>query len=198
MVATLWQWKYILGPCNDREFCLVNFDFRYWKTANNVTFYLMMLPFTECISEIIGLSNIELDEMHQRNYPSDIVWSTCNHLCFLCWCHTWKLHELILFSALCSNTYYREDAKELVFIMKIFIILSDKGPEFGRDDCWLFVFQYSFATWRLKLGENMLKIPVFSLMQSVSSIEESREYIFLKNVTTNVSEIMQQRLQERR
>ena len=63
--------------------------------------------------------------------------------------------------ALCSNPYYRADAKEFVFIMQIFIILSDKGPEFGRDDCWLFVFQYSFATQRLKLGKNMLYCLIF-------------------------------------
>ena len=34
-------------------------------------------------------------------------------------------------------------------------------PEFGRDDCWLFVFQYSFATQRLKLGKHILKCLYF-------------------------------------
>ena len=34
--------------------------------------------------------------------------------------------------ALCSYPYYGADAKEFVVIMQIFIILSDKGPEFGR------------------------------------------------------------------
>ena len=40
-------------------------------------------------------------------------------------------------------------------IRQVFIILSDKVPEFGQDDCWLFVSQYSFASQRWKLGENM-------------------------------------------
>ena len=46
-------------------------------------------------------------------------------------------------------------------------------PEFGRDDCWLFVFKYSFASQRGKLGEYILKMPVFFLMQSVPSIKEN-------------------------
>ena len=41
--------------------------------------------------------------------------------------------------------------------MQISIILSDLVPEFGRDDCWLFVFLYSFGSQRWKLAENYFK-----------------------------------------
>ena len=42
--------------------------------------------------------------------------------------------------ALWINPIIPADAKEFAIIMKIFIILSDKVPEFRRDDCYFFLF----------------------------------------------------------
>ena len=56
-------------------------------------------------------------------------------------------------NTLCSNPIIAADAKDFVFIMQIVIISSDYVPEFGQDDCRLFVLQYSFASQRWKLAQ---------------------------------------------
>ena len=54
------------------------------------------------------------------------------------------------------------DAKEFSVIMKIYIFVSDLVPEFGRDDCWVSVFQSSFALQRWQLGEKLANKPSIS------------------------------------
>ena len=52
-----------------------------------------------------------------------------------------------VYYALCCNHITAADGKDLVVITLIFFfsILSDYVPEFVRDDCTLFVFQYRFV-----------------------------------------------------
>ena len=47
-------------------------------------------------------------------------------------------------------------------------------PEIWQDDCWLFVFQHSFASQGWKLADNYAKNVVFPVMQSVQSNEENK------------------------
>ena len=61
------------------------------------------------------------------------------------------------FNALWSNPYYRAKAMEIVVIIQILMILSDQVPEFRRDDYWVFVFQYSFASQKWKLVDKYAK-----------------------------------------
>ena len=55
-------------------------------------------------------------------------------------------------------------AKEFAIIKKIFIILLDLVPEFGRDYCYFFVFLYSYALQRLKLCKKKMDLFLFLLL----------------------------------
>ena len=88
--------------------------------------------------------------------------------------------------ALWSNPIIAANAKEFAAFMKLFINLSDYVPELGQDDCWFF---FSILVLLLRGGsreENMIKMPVFPLMQHAHNFEENWKFIFLKNVKTNV------------
>ena len=59
-------------------------------------------------------------------------------------------------------------------------------PEFGQDDCWFFVSSLFLLLRGEGWEENLLKMAVFLLMQSVQSFEESLKCIFWENVINNV------------